>query len=99
MYFTYLIPWRFTGNGEIALEYRTEVHKMDMRTRFCKTHETHRITSWVDVEALPSFSKMALKGDRLIAPDGKTAAAFQAELEAHIAPVGANRYKAVPKRS
>lgn len=92
MYFAYLIPIKFTSNGKVTMEYLLEIHKKDMRTRFCKIHKNHLIYSITDIQKLPTYHKMQMKEDgRLIAPDGDTARMFQTELET-ILPYG---YKAV----
>ena len=91
MLFPYLIPVSFTANGEIPLEYRLTVRKRDMRTTWCKKHEIHRLNSMSSVMDLPEFAalrKITVVDDsgsiyyRYIAPDGKTAVAFAAAIEA-----------------
>ena len=80
MDFVYLIPKKISDKG-VVLEYEIERHKKDMRQKYCIVHEKHRISSWVLVEKLFSYSLMKRMDDTLIAPDEKIAYAFQIELE------------------
>ena len=78
--FVYLIPKKISDKG-VVLEYKIERHEMDLGQKYCVIHEKHRLSSWILVEKLFSYSLMKRMDDTLIAPDEKIAYAFQRELE------------------
>ena len=71
---TYLIPTAFT-NKKLPMEYKVVTRKRDMRTKFCKKHESNII----DRYTLDEFNKnhnILVKGDRVIMKNGKQARIF-----------------------
>ena len=71
---TYLIPTVFTDK-KIPMEYKIVTLKRDMRTKFCKKHESNII----DRDTLDEFIKcynILVKGDRVIMKDSKQARIF-----------------------
>ena len=72
---TYLIPTAFTTDDKFPMEYKIVTRKRDMRTKFCKKHESNII----DRDTLDEFIKnynILVKGDRVIMKDGKQARIF-----------------------
>ena len=81
---TYLLKTVCTcGRGEkaVALEYRVVSTKRDMRRRFCRENEENIIEDMAALFHFISKHNMKIKSDRIIAPNGKAACAFQRELE------------------
>ena len=71
---TYLLPTVLTGKN-LPMEYRIVERKRDMRTKFCKKHESNII----DRDTLDEFIKcynILVKGDRVIMKDSKQARIF-----------------------
>ena len=72
---TYLIPTVFTTDNKFPMEYKVVTRKRDMRTKFCKKHESNII----DRDTLDEFIKcynILVKGDRVIMKDSKQARIF-----------------------
>ena len=72
---TYLIPTVFTTDDKFPMEYKIVTWKRDMRTKFCKKHESNII----DRDTLDEFIKcynILVKGDRVIMKDSKQARIF-----------------------
>ena len=71
---TYLIPTVFTDK-KIPMEYKVVTRKRDMRTKFCKKHESNII----DRYTLDEFNRthnILVKVDRVIMKNGKQAKTF-----------------------
>ena len=71
---TYLLPTVLTGKN-LPMEYRIVERKRDMRTKFCKKHESNII----DRYTLDEFNRthnIIVKGDRVIMKNGKQAKTF-----------------------
>ena len=71
---TYLIPTVFTDK-KLPMEYKVVTRRRDMRTKFCKKHESNII----DRDTLDEFIKnynIIVKGDRVIMKDSKQARIF-----------------------
>ena len=71
---TYLLPTVLTGKN-LPMEYRIVECKRDMRTKFCKKHESNII----DRYTLDEFNRthnILVKGDRVIMKNGKQAKTF-----------------------
>ena len=72
---TYLIPTVLTADNKFPMEYKVVTRKRDMRTKFCKKHESNII----DRYTLDEFNKnhnIIVKGDRVIMKNGKQAKLF-----------------------
>lgn len=72
---TYLIPTVFTKDNKFPMEYKVVTRKRDMRTKFCKKHESNIINKYM----LDEFNKnhnILVKGDRVIMKNGKQAKLF-----------------------
>ena len=85
----YLIPYVTTGNGKVVLEYFLQEHDKDMRTWFCHRYGKNEVKSMVALMDRIRKHGMIYKPvcetyGRIIAPDGKSAYAFQKSLEQEV---------------
>ena len=85
----YLIPYVTTGNGRVVLEYLLQEHVKDMRTWFCRRYRKNEVKSMVALMDGIRRHGMMYKPvcetyGRIIAPDGKSAYAFQRSLEQEV---------------
>ena len=71
---TYLIPTVFTDK-KLPMEYKVVTHKRDMRTKFCKKHESNIIDRYTLYEFNRTHN-ILVKGDRVIMKNGKQAKTF-----------------------
>ena len=78
---TYLIPTEF--GSRIVMEYRIITRKRDMRTRFCKRNEKYIINTDVLKNIVDKYD-LIVKGERLIARNGKQAYAFSRVLKSEV---------------
>ena len=78
---TYLIPTIF--GSRIAMEYRIITRKRDMRTRFWKKKKKYIINTDVLNNLINKYN-LIVKGERLIAKNGKQAYVFSRALKSEV---------------